>query len=56
MAHGHNTRLLSHIECKGGGPVWFDRNILYVSHMRPPRGTPNLTRPQPGIDILNATL
>jgi hypothetical protein len=39
MARAHNTRLLSHIDCEGGGQVWFDNNILYVSHMRPPHGT-----------------
>jgi len=34
-----NTRQLAHIDCDGGGQVWVDRNILYVSHMRPPHGT-----------------
>ncbi len=34
-----NTRLLSHIDCPGGGQVWVDRNILYIAHMRPPAGT-----------------
>lgn len=39
MARAWNTRLISHIDCPGGGQVWFDNNILYVSHMRPPDGT-----------------
>ncbi len=39
MARASNTRLVSHIDCEGGGQVWFDRNVLYVSHMRPPHGT-----------------
>ncbi|MES2051748.1 MAG: hypothetical protein V4455_07280, partial [Pseudomonadota bacterium] len=39
MARALNTRLLSHIDCPGGGQVWVDRNIMYVSHMRPPEGT-----------------
>lgn len=39
MAKAWNTRRVSHIDCPGGGQVWIDRNILYVSHMRPPAGT-----------------
>jgi len=39
LARALNTRLLSHIDCPGGGQVWVDRNIMYVSHMRPPEGT-----------------
>lgn len=39
MAKSKNTKLLSHIDCPGGGQVWVDNNILYVSHMRPPDGT-----------------
>lgn len=39
MAKAWNTRLVSHIDCPGGGQVWVDRNILYVSHMRSPAGT-----------------
>ncbi|MES2536388.1 MAG: hypothetical protein V4632_11010 [Pseudomonadota bacterium] len=39
MSRSWNTRQLSHIDCQGGGQVWFDKNILYVSHMRPPDGT-----------------
>jgi len=39
MARASNTRLVSHIDCPGGGQVWWDRNVLYVSHMRPPDGT-----------------
>jgi hypothetical protein len=39
MARASNTKLVSHIDCPGGGQVWWDKNILYVSHMRPPDGT-----------------
>ncbi len=39
MSRAWNTRRLSHIDCQGGGQVWFDKNILYVGHMRPPDGT-----------------
>jgi hypothetical protein len=39
MARASNTRLVGHIDCPGGGQVWWDRNVLYVSHMRPPDGT-----------------
>jgi hypothetical protein len=34
-----NTKLVSQIDCQGGGQVWWDNNTLYVSHMRPPDGT-----------------
>jgi hypothetical protein len=39
MARASNTKLVSYIDCPGGGQVWWDRNTLYVSHMRPPDGT-----------------
>jgi hypothetical protein len=39
VARSSNTKLVSYIDCPGGGQVWWDRNILYVSHMRPPDGT-----------------
>jgi len=39
MARASNTKLVSYIDCPGGGQVWWDRNVLYVSHMRPPDGT-----------------
>ncbi len=39
MARASNTKLVSHIDCPGGGQVWWDKNTLYVSHMRPPDGT-----------------
>jgi len=39
MPRASNTRLVSHIDCPGGGQVWWDRDVLYVSHMRPPDGT-----------------
>ena len=35
----HNTSLLSHIDCPGGGQVWVEGTILYVGHMRWPSGT-----------------
>ena len=34
-----NTRLLSQIDCPGGGQVWIDGTTLYIAHMRPPAGT-----------------
>ena len=39
MARASNTKLVSYIDCPGGGQVWWDRDTLYVSHMRPPDGT-----------------
>ena len=39
MARAHNTKLVAHVDCPGGGQVWVDQNIMYVSHMRPPDGT-----------------
>ena len=39
MARAHNTRLISHIDCHGGGQAWVDGTTLYVSAMRPPDGT-----------------
>ena len=39
MAQAWNTKLLGQIDCPGGGQVWWDKNILYVAHMRPPDGT-----------------
>jgi hypothetical protein len=39
LARASNTRLLSHVDCPGGGQVWVDKGIMYVSHMRPPDGT-----------------
>lgn len=39
MARAHNTRLVSHIDCHGGGQAWVDGTTLYVSAMRPPDGT-----------------
>ena len=34
-----NTKLLSHIDCPGGGQVWIEGTTLYVGHMRPTSGT-----------------
>jgi hypothetical protein len=39
MARAWNTKLVSQIDCPGGGQVWWDQHTLYVSHMRPPDGT-----------------
>ena len=36
---GWNTKLLSHIDCPGGGQVWVEGTTLYVGHMRNPSGT-----------------
>jgi hypothetical protein len=34
-----NTKLISHIDCPGGGQVWVEGTTLYVGHMRPTAGT-----------------
>jgi len=39
LARAWNTKLVSQIDCQGGGQVWWHKNTLYVSHMRPPDGT-----------------
>ena len=39
MANNLNTKLLSHIECAGGGQVWVEGTTLYIGHMRHPSGT-----------------
>ena len=39
MPSSHNTALLSHIDCPGGGQVWVEGTILYVGHMCWPSGT-----------------
>jgi hypothetical protein len=39
MARSKNTKLLSHIDCPGGGQVWVDGKTLYIGHMREPTGT-----------------
>ncbi len=39
LAKAHNTSLVGHIDCDGGGQVWIDGNILYVGHMKAPSGT-----------------
>ncbi len=44
MPSSHNTALLSHIDCPGGGQVWVDGTTLYVGHMRWPSGTSHLRR------------
>lgn len=39
MASASNTKLVSHIDCAGGGQVWVDGNELYIGHMKAPTGT-----------------
>ena len=39
MPQAWNTRLLSHIDCPGGGQVWVEGTTLYIGHMRNPGGT-----------------
>lgn len=39
MSVQSNTRLLSHIDCPGGGQVWVEGTTLYIGHMRPTSGT-----------------
>src|SRR4029079_5070852 len=39
MASAKNTKLVSHIDCAGGGQVWIDGNELYIGHMQAPTGT-----------------
>ena len=39
MPSSHNAKLVSHIDCPGGGQVWVDGNILYIGHMEAPSGT-----------------
>lgn len=39
MASSHNAKLVSHIDCPGGGQVWVDGDTLYVGHMEAPSGT-----------------
>ena len=39
MPSSRNIKVLSHIDCPGGGQVWVDGTTLYVAHMSPPAGT-----------------
>ncbi|MFT8246008.1 LVIVD repeat-containing protein [Roseomonas sp. BN140053] len=39
MPDARNTRLLSSIDCPGGGQVWVEGNTLFVAHMSAPAGT-----------------
>jgi hypothetical protein len=39
MLKTDNIRLISHIDCAGGGQVWVEGTTLYVGHMRSPTGT-----------------
>ncbi len=39
MPQAWNTKLLSHIDCPGGGQVWVEGTTLYIGHMRNPGGT-----------------
>jgi len=40
-----NTKLVSHIDCPGGGQVWVEGTTLYVGHMRPTSARPSSTSP-----------
>ena len=39
MVDALNTKLLSHIDCAGGGQVWVEGTTLFIGHMRNPSGT-----------------
>lgn len=39
MPDALNTRLLSHLDCPGGGQVWVEGTTLFIGHMRNPSGT-----------------
>lgn len=39
MPSSHNAKLVSHIDCPGGGQVWAEGNVLYIGHMEAPSGT-----------------
>ncbi|SFU19480.1 LVIVD repeat-containing protein [Sedimentitalea nanhaiensis] len=39
MGLSRNTKLLSHVDCPGGGQVWVEGTTLYIGHMRNPSGT-----------------
>src|SRR5256885_16939722 len=39
MPRALNTKLVSFIDCPGGGQVWIDGTTLFVAHMSPPAGT-----------------
>jgi hypothetical protein len=39
MVKAANMRLVSHIDCAGGGQVWVNGNTLYIGHMSHPHGT-----------------
>lgn len=39
MAKAKNCKLLSNIDCPGGGQVWVEGTTLFVGHMRNPSGT-----------------
>jgi hypothetical protein len=39
MPSAKNTKLVSHIDCPGGGQVWIDGHTLYIGHMQAPSGT-----------------
>ncbi len=39
MPHAYRTKLVSWIDCPGGGQVWIDGTTLYVAHMSAPAGS-----------------
>ncbi len=39
MSDARDAKVLSHIDCAGGGQVWVDGTTLFVAHMSAPAGT-----------------
>lgn len=39
MSSQSNCRLVSHLDCPGGGQVWVEDTTLYIAHMQAPYGT-----------------
>jgi hypothetical protein len=51
-----NTKLLSHIDCPGGGQVWVEGTTLFVGHMRPTSGTTIIDVADPRAPRILATI
>jgi hypothetical protein len=51
-----NTKLVSHIDCPGGGQVWVQGTTLYVGHMRPTSGTTIIDVADPKVPKIVATI
>lgn len=56
MSQSKNTKLLSHIDCPGGGQVWMNGTTLYIGHMRQPAGTTIVDMADPRNPKVIATL